>query len=204
MRLGAMLLGAVCVLFVLLSALGASEPCGWAALGAIFYRAGALVFGGGHVVLPLLRDALVPEGWLSDSAFLTGYGFAQVLPGPLFTIAAYLGAVCAPTGLGVSWAAGAVAAIFLPGLLLALAGAALFDRLARARRAMSALAGINAAVVGMLGAAFYDPVCTTAIRGAADAAIAAASAVLLIRFRPPPVLIAGLCVAAAVGLSLLR
>jgi chromate transporter len=204
MRLGAVLFGAVCVLFALLSALGASKPHGRAALAAIFYRAGALVFGGGHVVLPLLRDALVPEGWLSDSAFLTGYGFAQVLPGPLFTIAAYLGAVCAPMGLRVSWAAGAVAAIFLPGLLLALAGAPILDRLARARPAMPMLAGINAAVVGILGAAFYNPVCTTAIRSGADAAIAAASTVLLIRFRPPPVLIAGLCVAAAVGLSLLR
>jgi chromate transporter len=204
LRLGAVLLGAVCVLFVLLSALGASEPRGWAALGAIFYRAGALVFGGGHVVLPLLRDALVPQGWLSDSAFLTGYGFVQVLPGPLFTIAAYLGAVCAPARFGAPWAAGAVAAIFLPGLLLALAGAPLLDRLARTHRAMPVLAGINAAVVGMLGAAFYNPVCSTAIRGAADAAVAAASAVLLIRFRPPPVIIAGFCVAAAVGLSLLR
>jgi chromate transporter len=204
MRLGAVLFGAVCVLFALLSALGASKPHGWAALAAIFYRAGALVFGGGHVVLPLLRDALVPEGWLSDSAFLTGYGFAQVLPGPLFTVAAYLGAVCAPTGLRAPWAAGAVAAIFLPGLLLALAGAPLLDKLARARSAMPVLAGVNAAVVGILGAAFYNPVCTTAIRGGADAAIAAGSAVLLIRFRPPPVLVAGLCVAAAVGVSVLR
>jgi chromate transporter len=204
LRLPAVLLGAICVLFVLLSALGASRPRGWAALAAIFYRAGALVFGGGHVVLPLLRDSLVPDGWLSDSAFLTGYGFAQALPGPLFTIAAYLGAVCAPTGLRVPWAAGALAAIFLPGLLLALAGASLLDTLARARRAMPVLAGINAAVVGILGAAFYNPVCTTAIRGAADAAVAAASALLLIRFRQPPVLIAGLCVAAALGFSVLR
>jgi chromate transporter len=203
-RLAAVLLGAVCVLFLLLSALGPSNPRGWAALAAIFYRAGALVFGGGHVVLPLLRDALVPDGWLSDGAFLTGYGFAQTLPGPLFTIAAYLGAVCAPTGLRAPWAAGALVAIFLPGLLLALAGAPLLERLARARRAMPVLAGINAAVVGILGAAFYDPVCTTAIRGGPDAAVAAAGAVLLVRFRAPPVLIAGLCVAAAVGLSLLR
>jgi chromate transporter len=204
MRLAVVLLGTVCVLFVLLGALGASTPRGWAALAAIFYRAGALVFGGGHVVLPLLHDALVPQGWLSDSAFLTSYGFAQVLPGPLFTIAAYLGAVCAPAGLRVPWAAGATAAIFFPGLLLALAGAPLLDRLASARRGMPVLAGINAAVVGILGAAFYNPVCTTAIRSGADAVVAAAGTVLLIRFRPPPVLIAGLCVAAAVGLSWLR
>jgi chromate transporter len=204
MRLAGVLFGAVCVLFLLLPVLGASNPRGWAALAAIFYRAGALVFGGGHVVLPLLRDALVPGGWLSDGAFLTGYGFAQALPGPLFTIAAYVGAVCAPSGLRAPWAAGALVVIFLPGLLLALAGAPLLDRLARARGAMPVLAGINAAVVGILGAAFYNPVCTTAIRGAADAAVAAAGAVLLIRFRPPPVLIAALCVAAAVGLSLLR
>jgi chromate transporter len=204
MRLAAVLFGAVCILFVLLSAFGATKPRGWAALAAIFYRAGALVFGGGHVVLPLLRDALVPGGWLTDATFLTGYGFAQALPGPLFTIAVYLGAVCAPTGLRAPWAAGALAVIFLPGLLLALAGAPVLDRLVRVRGAMPVLAGINAAVVGILGAAFYDPVCTTAVHGTADAAIAAASAVLLIRFRSPPVLIAGLCAAVAVGLSLLR
>jgi chromate transporter len=203
MRLGSLLLASLCLLFALLSVLAAGRSRGFAAFTLIFYRAGALVFGGGHVVLPLLRDALVPGGWLSDGAFLTGYGFAQALPGPLFTIAAYLGAVCAPAGLRAPWSAAAVAAIFLPGLLLALAGAPLLDRLTRAHRAMPVLAGINAAVVGILGAAFYNPVCTTAIRGTADAAVALASALILIRFRPPPVLIAGLCVAAAVGLSLL-
>jgi chromate transporter len=169
-----------------------------------FYRSGSLVFGGGHVVLPLLRDALVPGGWVSDGVFLTGYGFAQALPGPLFTLAAYLGAVCAPAHLRVLWAAVALAAIFLPGLLLALAGASLLKRFARIPHTLPVLAGINAAVVGILAAAFYDPVCITAIRGSADAAVAAAGVVLLIRFKTPPVLIAALCVAAAVGLSRLR
>jgi chromate transporter len=198
------LLGIFGVLFLLLPVLGALNPRGSAELAAIFYRAGALVFGGGHVVLPLLRDALVPDGWVSDDAFLTGYGFAQALPGPLFTLAAYLGAVCAPANLRMLWAALALAAIFLPGLLLALAGASLLKALARIPRALAVLAGINAAVVGILAAAFYDPVCITAIRGSADAAVAAAGVVLLIRFKTPPVLIAALCVVAAVGLSRLR
>jgi chromate transporter len=198
------LLGLFGVLFVLSPVLATLNPRGAAALAAIFYRAGALVFGGGHVVLPLLRDGLVPDGWISDGAFLTGYGLAQALPGPLFTLAAYLGAVCAPANLRMLWAAVALAAIFLPGLVLALAGSSLLKRLARLPHALAVLAGINAAVVGILAAAFYDPVCTTAIRGIADAAVAAASVVLLIRLKTPPVLIAGLCVVAAVGLSRLR
>jgi len=198
------LLGIFGVLFALLPILGALNPRGWAELAAIFYRAGALVFGGGHVVLPLLRDELVPDGWISDGTFLTGYGFAQVLPGPLFTFAAYLGAACAPANLRLLWAVVALAAIFLPGLLLALAGASLFERLARIPHALPVLAGINAAVVGVLAAAFYDPVCTTAIRGGADAAVAVGAVVLLIRFKLPPMLIAALCVIAAVGLARLR
>src|SRR5208282_4402000 len=98
-------------------ALGTSVPHNLAGLAAILYRSGALVFGGGHVVLPLLRESLVPGGWISDDTFLDGYGAAQALPGPLFTIAAFVGASTAPDGAALWWAVGAVLAIFLPGFL---------------------------------------------------------------------------------------
>ena len=196
-------LGIFIGLFFLLAAFGAPRRHDFIALAAVFYRSGALVFGGGHVVLPLLRDALVPSGWISDAGFLQGYGFAQAIPGPLFTLAAYLGAACAPNGLKVAWAGGSVLALFLPGMLLALAAAPLLE-LVRARNAWPALAGINAAVVGILAAALYKPVCTTSIGNSADAAIAAVGAVLLVRFRMPPVLVAALCVAVSIVLARLR
>jgi chromate transporter len=163
-----------------------------AALAETFYRAGALVFGGGHVVLPLLRDALVPAGWLSDDVFLAGYGLAQAVPGPLFALAAYLGAVNAcvtPPALG---AAIALVALFLPGLLLAIAGAALWGRFARHARARGALAGVNAAVVGIL-------LWAGAVRGGTDAAIALAGFVALARFGAPPLAVLGLCIGASVA-----
>ncbi|HZC15671.1 MAG TPA: chromate efflux transporter [Caulobacteraceae bacterium] len=171
-------------------------------MGAMFYKTGALVFGGGHVVLPLLRDALVPSGWLSDSAFLSGYGAAQAMPGPLFTFAAYLGATVAPRGSGIGvaalWSAAALAFIFLPGLLVALAGLPLWSWIGRHPTARGALAGVNAAVVGVLGAALYDPIWTGAILNARDLAIALVAFMLLERWRAPPVLIVVFCVGAAV------
>lgn len=170
------------------------------ALCAIFYRAGALVFGGGHVVLPLLRQELVPGGWLSDSDFLSGYALAQGLPGPLFTLAAYLGAASAPAHQTVAWSLLAVLAIFLPGLLLATGGVWLWNRLARVRGASAALAGVNASVVGILAAALYDPVWRTGVHDLEDAATALAAFVLLQRWRLPAPAIAGLCV----GISLTR
>ncbi len=118
-------------------------------LFAAFYRSGALVFGGGHVVLPLLRDAVVTPGFVSDSAFLAGYGAAQAVPGPLFTFAAYLGAVAA----GLPGAALALVAIFLPGMLALLGTLPFWDALRTRKRAQAAMRGINAAVVGILGAA---------------------------------------------------
>jgi chromate transporter len=168
------------------------------ALAAVFYRAGALVFGGGHVVLPLLRDGLVPEGWLSDDTFLTGYGLAQAMPGPLFTVAAYLGAVSA----GLAPAAGAATAmvsIFMPGMLLAVAGLTLWGRLERHAGVRAAMAGINAAVVGILAAALYNPIWTTAVRDGGDVAVAAGALVLLL-LRAAPLVAVVLCV----GCSVLR
>ena len=116
-RIAWLLVAVFCGLLLAFAFLSTSAPRGPVALVAIFYRAGALVFGGGHVVLPILRDALVPSGWISDDVFLTGYAFAQAIPGPLFTFAAYLGAASAPAHETAWWAILSVVAIFLPGLL---------------------------------------------------------------------------------------
>ena len=145
-----------------------------------FYRTGALVFGGGHVVLPLLRDAVVVPGFVAQAPFLAGYGAAQALPGPLFTFAAYLGAVAA----GPHGAALALVAIFLPGLLL-MAGTLPFWAELRAQpHARAAINGVNAAVVGLLAAALYSPLGTASIHGVADAVIAVALLLVLMRARP--------------------
>ena len=167
------------------------------ALAGIFYKAGALVFGGGHVVLPLLRDALVPQGWLSDDNFLAGYGVAQAIPGPLFTFSAYLGAVVAPAGAALLWSAVALIFIFLPGVLIALAGLPVWLWLGHHPAARAALAGINAAVVGVLGAALYNPIWLSAIANGRDVAIALVGFLLLERWRVPPLAIVVFCVGAA-------
>ena len=122
LRTGGLALALFLTLLVALPLAGAAAPKSLLALAGIFYKAGALVFGGGHVVLPLLRDALVPQGWLSDNAFLAGYGMAQAIPGPLFTFSAYLGAVVAPAGTALLGSAVALVFVFLPGMLIALAG----------------------------------------------------------------------------------
>ena len=175
---------------------------------AVFYKTGALVFGGGHVVLPLLHDALVPRGWISDTAFLSGYGAAQAMPGPLFSFAAYLGATMAPngSGLGVAalWSFAALVFIFLPGILVALAGLPLWTWVQHHPTARGALAGVNAAVVGVLGAALYTPIWTSAILVGRDLAIALAAVLLLERWRTPPIVIVGFCVAASATSSLIR
>ncbi len=145
-------------LFIGLRILAWRTPHGLAALGDVFFRSGALVFGGGHVVLPLLHDALVPTGWISETAFLSGYGAAQALPGPLFAVSAYFGAASAPPGMAAMGAVVALLCIFLPGMVLALAGRSLWQRLGQAPRARAALAGVNAGAVGILAAALYDPV----------------------------------------------
>ncbi len=154
-------------------------------LFAAFYRSGALVFGGGHVVLPLLRDAVVGRGLLSDGAFLAGYGAAQAVPGPLFTFAAYLGAVAA----GLPGAVVALLAIFLPGMLVLLGTLPFWDALRAHPRAQAAMRGINAAVVGILGAALYTPVWTGAVLRPADLAGALVGFVLLTVWRAPPLLV---------------
>ncbi len=197
LRVGGISLGLFLVLLVGLPLAGRAAPHSLVALAGIFYKAGALVFGGGHVVLPLLRDALVPTGWLSDDLFLAGYGATQAVPGPLFTFSAYLGAVVAPAGWAALWSAVAFVFMFLPGVLIALAGLPLWIWLSRHPAAKAGLAGINAAVVGVLGAALYGPIWTSAVMGGRDVAIALIGFLLLERWRVPPLAIVGFCVVAA-------
>lgn len=194
--------GAFGIFLLGLPVLSAFMPGGLASLADSFYRSGALVFGGGHVVLPLLRDAMVPAGLMTDDAFLAGYGMAQTVPGPLFTISAYLGAASAPSGASPAvWGAVALVFIFLPGILTAIAGVPLWRWLAGHPAAQGALAGINAAVVGILGAALYDPVWRTAVLGRSDVVIAVTGFFLLEKWKVPPLLIVVFCLAASIVLS---
>jgi chromate transporter len=159
------------------------------ALFAAFYRSGALVFGGGHVVLPLLRSAFVTAGWVSDDTFLDGYGAAQAVPGPLFTFAAYLGAVVHLSPNGVAGAAIGLVGIFLPGMLILIATLPHWERLRTRANAQASMRGINAAVVGILGAALYNPVWSSTVKTPADVAAALAGFLLLIIWRVPPVVV---------------
>jgi chromate transporter len=158
-------------------------------LFAAFYRSGALVFGGGHVVLPLLREALVTPGWVSDDAFLAGYGAAQAVPGPLFTFAAYLGVVVNGEPNGLAGAALGLFGIFLPGILILIGMLPFWDAFRMGASAQAAMRGVNAAVVGLLGAALYNPVWTTSVKTPADFAIALVGFVLLVAWRAPPLVV---------------
>jgi chromate transporter len=161
-----------------------------------FYRAGALVFGGGHVVLPLLQAETVASGWVTEESFLAGYGAAQAVPGPLFTFAAYLGAVLGHEPNGIGGAALALLALFIPGFLILVGVLPFWDRFRSMAGAQSAMQGANAAVVGILGAALYSPVFTTAIGELGDLALAAACFVLLTAWKTPPWVVV---IVAAVG-----
>jgi len=158
-------------------------------LFAAFYRSGALVFGGGHVVLPLLREAFVAPGWIGDDAFLAGYGAAQAVPGPLFTFSAYLGAMVTPTPHGVAGAALGLFSIFLPGILILIGTLPFWDTFRTRSSAQAAMRGVNAAVVGILGAALYNPLWTTSVRSSGDFAVALACFVLLVAWRAPPLVV---------------
>uniref|UniRef100_UPI0038D04C75 chromate efflux transporter n=1 Tax=Limobrevibacterium gyesilva TaxID=2991712 RepID=UPI0038D04C75 len=151
-----------------------------------FYRAGALVFGGGHVVLPLLQAAIVPPGWVGNDAFLAGYGAAQAVPGPLFTFAAYLGAVMGPAPNGWAGAALCLVAIYVPSSLLVIGALPFWEELRRRPLAQAALRGVNASVVGLLLAALYHPVWTAGILGAGDFALAITAFLLLFLWKTPP------------------
>ncbi|RJL01196.1 chromate transporter, partial [Paracoccus aestuarii] len=167
-----------------------------------FYRAGSLVFGGGHVVLPLLQAEVVAPGWVTPDQFLAGYGAAQAVPGPLFTFAAYLGAVLGPAPSGVAGAVLALSALFLPGFLLLVGVLPFWDRFRAMGRAQSAMQGANAAVVGVLGAALYDPVFTSAIGDMRDLALALACFVALTAWKARPWVVVILAAAGGVVLSL--
>jgi chromate transporter len=158
-----------------------------------FYRAGSLVFGGGHVVLPLLQASVVPPGWVSNDAFLAGYGAAQAVPGPLFTFSAYLGAVMGPRPNGLAGAALCLVAMFLPSFLLVIGPLPFWDALRRQSWARSALRGVNAAVVGLLLAALYNPVWTAGVTSAGDFALAIFAFLLLFMWKTPPWLVVAIC-----------
>jgi chromate transporter len=167
------------------------------ALFDAFYRSGALVFGGGHVVLPLLQAQVVTPGWVSNEAFLAGYGLAQAVPGPLFTFAAYLGAVMGPSPNGLAGATIALVALLLPGMLLVYGMLPFWDVMRTRPAAQAAMRGTNAAVVGILGAALYNPVWTSAVLTPRDFALALGGFLLLTVWKLPPWIVVALL--AAVG-----
>ncbi|MBI3997525.1 MAG: chromate efflux transporter [Armatimonadetes bacterium] len=166
-----------------------------------FYRVGSLIFGGGHVVLPLLQGEVVRPGWVSNEAFVAGYGAAQAVPGPLFTFAAYLGAVMEPGPNGVAGAALALVAIFLPSFLLVIGVLPFWNGLREQPAVRSALRGINATVVGLLLAALYHPVWTSAIRTPTDFALALVAFGMLALWRLPSWLVVIFTAAAAAALA---
>ena len=183
----------------LLRGLGLSQGI---ALFEAFYRSGALVFGGGHVVLPLLRQAFVTPGWVSDDAFLAGYGAAQAVPGPLFTFAAYLGAVVRAPPHGLAGALLGLIAIFLPGVLILVGTLPFWDTFRKRVGAQATMRGVNAAVVGLLGAALYNPVWTSSVKTPGDFGIALVGFVLLTVWRAPPLVV--VIISALGGIALER
>ncbi|MEX2615924.1 MAG: chromate efflux transporter [Alphaproteobacteria bacterium] len=174
---------------IALPLLAAAYPSQTLALVDSFYRSGSLVFGGGHVVLPLLQSEVVPPGWVSNDAFLAGYGAAQAVPGPLFTFAAYLGTVMSSQPNGAMGALVCILAIFAPSFLLVIGALPFWDWLRRFGAMQNALLGINAAVVGLLLAALYNPVWTSGILSATDFALAMAAFTLLVFWKVPPWLV---------------
>ena len=181
--------GALALFFVLLLGLpliAEVTPAQSVQLFDSFFRSGALVFGGGHVVLPLLQSEVVPPGWVSNDSFLAGYGAAQAVPGPLFTFAAYLGTVMADAPNGWAGAALCLLAVFAPSALLVVGALPFWDALRRLEPVQKALLGVNAAVVGLLLAALYHPVWTSGVRSPYDFALALAAFILLVFWKLPP------------------
>ena len=198
---GVALLVFVSIFLILTLAVWATGVQALVLFGA-FYRSGALVFGGGHVVLPLLQAQVVAPGWVSGETFLTGYGLAQAVPGPLFTFAAYLGAVVQVGPNGVSGALIALVGIFLPGLLLVYGMLPYWDALRARPLAQAAMRGANAAVVGILAAALYNPVWTSAVHSATDFALALAGFLLLVVWKLQPWIVVILMASSAAILAI--
>jgi chromate transporter len=188
-------------LLLFLSPIAAATGSHTLRLIAAFYRTGALVFGGGHVMLPLLQSSVVPPGWISNDAFLAGYGAAQAIPGPLSTFAAYLGVAMGPAPHGWLGSVIALLAIYAPSFLLLAAALPFWNALRHKPAMQAALRGINAAVVGVLLAALYTPVWTSAVHGAADFAVALAAFLLLSVWSVAPwlVVVLGAGASAALG-----
>ncbi|WPC65684.1 chromate efflux transporter [Rhodoferax ferrireducens] len=199
---GAVLLLLFGLLLILLPALAGTVQSPITSAVSTFYRAGALVFGGGHVVLPLLQAGVVPNGLASNDSFLAGYGAAQAVPGPLFTFAAYLGAVMTPPLGGWLGGLGLLIAIFVPAFLLIVGALPFWEALRQRNAVQRAMAGVNAAVVGVLGAALYDPVWTSAIHSRGDFGLALAAFGLLVYGRQSPVLVVAFAAAAGWLLAL--
>ncbi len=195
------LLFVICLVGLPLAA--AAWPSEALSLFDAFYRAGALVFGGGHVILPLLENAVVGKGWMDSDTFLSGYGAAQAIPGPLFTLAAYLGAAGDQVPNGLAGGALALAGIFLPSFFLVPAGLSMWARIRTATAARSAIAGVNAAVVGLLAAALYDPIFVSIVHQPHDFALAAGGLALLQVGRAHPILVVVLGAVAGILLTLL-
>jgi chromate transporter len=172
------------------------------ALFEAFYRSGALVFGGGHVVLPLLREATVTPGWVSDDTFLAGYGAAQAVPGPLFTFSAYLGTIMKYPPNGIVGAAISLIAIFLPGILVLMGVLPFWENFRRRSDAQAIMRGVNAAVVGLLGAALYNPVWTSAVKTPGDFALALVGFGLLTVWHVPPLIVVAVSALGGIGLAL--
>lgn len=196
--------GALMLFFLLLAGLPLLlrvYPAQPLALFEAFYRSGALVFGGGHVVLPLLEASVVAPGWVSEADFLAGYGAAQAVPGPLFTFATFLGASTASGSAGLVAALLATIAIFLPGFLLVIGVLPFWDRLRTYAGMQAVMRGTNAAVVGILGAALYDPVWTSAILRPVDFAVALVGFLLLSIWKLPAWQVVIVLALAGVGLS---
>jgi chromate transporter len=201
-RFGLILFAVFLFLLVALP-LMASHQAGPSAVADAFYRAGALVFGGGHVVLPLLEESVVGPGWVSEERFLAGYGAAQAIPGPMFAFAAYLGAII-PSGHGSGLtAAVALVAVFLPGFLLVSAILPVWQAVSHRPSAVNAIAGVNAAVVGVLASALYDPIFTSSITSGTDMAIATLAFGMLAVWRLSPLFAVFWCVLATVALDVL-
>jgi chromate transporter len=198
---GLVALAAFFVLLVGLPMLRGLTGSSGVALFDAFYRSGALVFGGGHVVLPLLREAFVTPGWLSDEAFLAGYGAAQAVPGPLFTFAAYLGTVVTPNPHGVAGAVLGLVGIFLPGILILIGTLPFWDAFRRRTSAQAMMRGVNAAVVGLLGAALYNPVWTSSVETPGDFGVVLVGFVLLTAWSAPPLIVVAISATGGVLLA---
>lgn len=197
-RDGIVALVAFAILLVLPQVLATHFQAQGVALFDAFYRSGAFVFGGGHVVLPLLRAEVVEPGWVTPDAFLAGYGMAQAVPGPLFTFAAYLGAVVGSPPNGIAGAVIALVALSLPGLLLVYGALPFWDAFRTRPLAQAAMRGTNAAVVGILGSALFDPVWTSAVGGPRDFAVVAVAFTLLTFWKAAPWIVVVLTAGASV------